>query len=74
MSTKSNRPTSTVLSTRRKLGISQSKFWNRIGITQSGGSRYEGGRAMPKPVALLVALAYGNKKEREAVQKQLALQ
>lgn len=26
------------------LGLNQSEFWSRVGITQSGGSRYETGR------------------------------
>lgn len=65
---------STIEATRKKLNMNQKDFWGRLGITQSGGSRYEGGRAMPKPVAMLYALAYGNKKEREAVQKKLAPQ
>jgi hypothetical protein len=43
---------------RRKLGLNQHKFWIPIGVTQSGGSRYESGRNMPKPVRELVRLAY----------------
>jgi transcriptional regulator with XRE-family HTH domain len=38
------------------LDVNQSAFWRRIGITQSGGSRYETGRNVPKPVQLLLAL------------------
>ena len=30
---------------RVKAGLNQSQFWSRIGVTQSGGSRYESGRA-----------------------------
>lgn len=44
---------------RRKVGINQSRFWSRLGVTQSGGSRYETGRPMPKPVRMLMALAEG---------------
>ena len=36
---------------------SQAVFWGTIGVTQSGGSRYESGRNMPKPTALLLNLA-----------------
>ena len=36
--------------------MNQSEFWKRLGITQSGGSRYEAGRNVPKPVQLLLAL------------------
>ena len=35
---------------RRRLGLNQEQFWTQIGVTQSGGSRYESGREMPKPV------------------------
>lgn len=43
---------------RRQLGINQSDFWSRVGVTQSGGSRYESGRNMPKPVRELVRLVH----------------
>ena len=43
---------------RRKLGMNQQEFWGRIGVTQSGGSRYESGRAMPKPVQELLRLVH----------------
>lgn len=41
---------------RRLRGENQSDFWFRFGVTQSGGSRYEGDRAIPKPVKILMAL------------------
>ncbi len=41
---------------RRKLGMNQSAFWSRYGVTQSGGSRYESGRNMPLPTAILIYL------------------
>lgn len=37
---------------RQKLGLNQSEFWRHIAVTQSGGSRYESGRDMPKPVQI----------------------
>src|SRR5436189_6024466 len=43
---------------RRRLGLNQEEFWTRIGGTQSGGSRYESGRAMPKPVRELLRLVH----------------
>ena len=43
---------------RRQLGQNQQTFWSRIGVTQSGGSRYESGRSMPKPVCELVRLVH----------------
>ena len=47
-----------LVGTRNALGLNQSAFWSRIGVTQSGGSRYETGRKMPKPVAMLFELVY----------------
>lgn len=41
---------------RRKLGLNQIDFWSSLGVTQSGGSRYESGRRLPSPVALLLTL------------------
>lgn len=45
-------------SLRRKMDLNQSEFWGRIGITQSGGSRYEDGRKVPRAVAVLAHLVY----------------
>lgn len=38
-------------------GMNQTSFWSRFGVTQSGGSRYEGERNVPEPVALLIVLS-----------------
>src|SRR5205085_9620653 len=43
---------------RRRLGLNQEQFWTQIGVTQSGGSRYESGRDMPKPVRELLRLVH----------------
>ncbi|STZ76948.1 helix-turn-helix domain-containing protein [Bergeriella denitrificans] len=43
---------------RKKLGLNQIEFWSRVGVTQSGGSRYESGRNMPKPVRELLRLVH----------------
>jgi len=43
---------------RRRLHLNQEEFWSRIGVTQSGGSRYETGRSMPKPVRELLRLVH----------------
>ena len=43
---------------RKKLGLNQNEFWSKIGVTQSGGSRYESGRNMPKPVRELLRLVH----------------
>ncbi|KAI5915569.1 DNA-binding transcriptional regulator [Thauera sp. 2A1] len=50
---------------RKKLGLNQSEFWGRISVTQSGGSRYESGRNIPKPVQLLLHLTYGTEKQAQ---------
>lgn len=41
---------------RKSLGENQMNFWTRFGVTQSGGSRYESGRPIPLPLAMLISL------------------
>ena len=43
---------------RQRLGLNQQQFWSAVGVTQSGGSRYETGRSMPKPVRELLRLVH----------------
>jgi transcriptional regulator with XRE-family HTH domain len=43
---------------RLRRGLNQERFWALVGVTQSGGSRYESGRAMPKPVRELLRLVH----------------
>ena len=43
---------------RHRLGLNQQQFWSAVGVTQSGGSRYESGRNMPRPVRELVRLVH----------------
>jgi transcriptional regulator with XRE-family HTH domain len=43
---------------RRKMGVNQQEFWSKLGVTQSGGSRYESGRNMPRPVQQLLRLVH----------------
>lgn len=43
---------------RQRLGLNQQQFWSAVGVTQSGGSRYESGRNMPRPVVELVRLVH----------------
>jgi len=43
---------------RRRLRLNQQEFWSRVGVTQSGGSRYESGRSMPRPVRELLRLVH----------------
>lgn len=54
-----NKKASQIKAQRVKLGLNQSEFWNPIGVTQSGGSRYESGRTIPKTVTSLLGLCYG---------------
>lgn len=55
---------------RAKLKMNQAQFWGPLGVTQSGGSRYESGRAIPAPVLKLMEIAYGTEKQSEkAIQK-----
>ena len=49
------------LAMRQKAGLNQSVFWSRVGIGQSAGSRYESGRNIPRPVQMLLRIAYGTK-------------
>lgn len=58
-------------SVRQHLGMNQHEFWSRIGVTQSGGSRYESGRRMPKPVKALLTLAYGKRRAAEDLMQRL---
>lgn len=46
------------LALRKYLRLNQRAFWAPLGVTQSGGSRYESGRRMPPPVAMLLELVY----------------
>lgn len=58
------------LALREKSGLNQTDFWDRIGITQSGGSRYETGeRKVPKPVQHLLRLIYVEKLDLDRVRK-----
>lgn len=50
---------------RRSLELNQFDFWSRVGVTQSGGSRYEAGRSMPKQVAWLLHLTYGSAEQAD---------
>jgi transcriptional regulator with XRE-family HTH domain len=46
---------------RLKLGMNQQEFWTKVGVTQSGGSRYESGRTIPRPVRELLRLVHVEK-------------
>ena len=55
---------------RQSLGLNQQEFWTRIGVTQSGGSRYESGRSMPKPVRELLRLVHIEQIDLSRVKKE----
>jgi transcriptional regulator with XRE-family HTH domain len=55
---------------REKAGLNQQEFWTKIGVTQSGGSRYESGRQMPKPVRELLRLVHIEKLDLSKVRKE----
>lgn len=54
---------------RRKLGLNQSEFWSEIGVTQSGGSRYESGRDIPRPVQALLRLVHVERIDIDKIRK-----
>ena len=60
-----------VVALRKKLNLNQSEFWSPLGATQSGGSRYESGRKIPRPIQKLLAIAYGTEKQAEAMVESL---
>jgi transcriptional regulator with XRE-family HTH domain len=55
---------------RLRLGLNQQEFWTKIGVTQSGGSRYESGRDMPKPVRELLRLVHVERVDLSRVKKE----
>ena len=55
---------------RRQLGMNQQEFWTRIGVTQSGGSRYETGRSMPRPVQELLRLVHVERLDLSKVKRE----
>jgi transcriptional regulator with XRE-family HTH domain len=55
---------------RRRLGMNQQEFWTRIGVTQSGGSRYESGRSMPRPVRELLRLVHIERLDLSKVKRE----
>ena len=50
-----------IATTRKKANLNQSDFWKRYGVTQSGGSCYESGRSIPKPLGILLWLHQSGK-------------
>jgi transcriptional regulator with XRE-family HTH domain len=65
MARKSKLDFSDIANVRKKQNLNQTEFWTRYGVTQSGGSRYESGRNIPKPLAILLWLHRSGKTERQ---------
>ena len=49
------------------MNLNQHDFWSALGITQSGGSRYENGLRLPIAVAALMELVYVKKINLERI-------
>ena len=60
-----------IIAQRKKLGLNQTAYWSRVGVTQSGGSRYESGRKIPKPIQILIVIAFGTPKQCETIVQKL---
>lgn len=56
---------------RKRLALNQSEFWKRVAVTQSGGSRYESGRNLSRPVQLLLHLVYAPEAQAQAMLNHL---
>lgn len=56
---------------RKHAGMTQSQFWKRVMVTQSGGHRYESGRDIPSCVHALLKLVFGTQKQAETYLHQL---
>lgn len=61
------------LAMRKKRGLNQGDFWKVVGITQSGGSRYESGRNIPNTVQTLLRIAYGSASQKQSALNSLTL-
>ena len=55
---------------RQELGMNQQQFWSALGITQSGGSRYESGQSMPKSVRELFRLLYVERIDIKSIKRE----
>lgn len=66
-------PGADITAFRKKNGLNQAAFWGPLGITQSGGSRYESGRNIPKPVMALVVLRMGTKPQKKAALRAMEI-
>jgi DNA-binding transcriptional regulator YiaG len=58
---------------RVKLGLTQGGFWAPVGVSQSGGSRYETGRKLPASISTLLHLVHIEGIDLSALKGQHAL-
>ena len=56
MARKKKAKISDLASERKAVGFNQRDYWERYGVTQSGGSRYESGCSIPRPLEILLRL------------------
>jgi transcriptional regulator with XRE-family HTH domain len=56
---------------RKAINLNQSEFWRLVGVTQSGGSRYESGRNIPIQVLILLTMVYGTPEQYEKLTNSL---
>lgn len=54
MRRKKDNPLADLRAYRASRNENQTEFWGRFGVTQSAGSRYESGREVSAPLAMLV--------------------
>ena len=53
-------------------GESQTTYWARVGLGQSGGSRYESGATpVPHSIEMLLTIAYGTESQSDRIVRQL---
>lgn len=56
---------------RKSKNMNQGEFWSRLGVTQSGGSRYESGRKVPTSTMMLMQIAYGTEAQANVIVEAL---
>jgi len=72
-----NRPTlrfttgESIKTYRDKHQLTQTEFWKRVAVSQSCGSRYEGGRRIPLQILYLLHFAYGTAHQAGLLQEWL---
>ena len=70
MRRKKDNPLTDLRAYRASRNENQTEFWGRFGVTQSAGSRYESGRELPAPTAMLV-LAFADGRLDDAALEKL---